>query len=58
MNAAGELFGEQRLMKTIQCCDGLTAADIAKRILEAVDAFVGSAPQSDNIKVVMRRIET
>ncbi len=58
MNAAGELFGEQRLMKAIQGCDGLTAADIAKHVLQAVDTFVGSAPQRDDITlVVMRRIE-
>jgi sigma-B regulation protein RsbU (phosphoserine phosphatase) len=58
MNAAGEQFGEQRLMKAIECCDGLTAAEITKRLLGEVDTFVASAPQHDDMTlVVMRFVE-
>jgi serine phosphatase RsbU (regulator of sigma subunit) len=58
MNAAEEEFGESRLMKAIEGCDSLTAAEMAKRLLGAVDTFVASAPQHDDMTlVVMRLIE-
>ena len=56
MNPTGEQFGEQRLMKAIECCDGLTAAEIAKRLLVAVDAFVAGAPQHDDMTLLVMRI--
>jgi sigma-B regulation protein RsbU (phosphoserine phosphatase) len=56
MNAAGEEFGEQRLMKAIEGCDSLTAAEIAKRLLGAVDTFVASAPQHDDMTLVVMRL--
>jgi sigma-B regulation protein RsbU (phosphoserine phosphatase) len=56
MNAAGEEFGEQRLMKEIEGCDGLTAAEVAKRLLGAVDTFVASAPQHDDMTLVVMKL--
>jgi sigma-B regulation protein RsbU (phosphoserine phosphatase) len=56
MNAAGEQFGEQRLMKAIECCDGFTATDIAKRLLVLVDTFVGGAPQHDDMTLLVMRL--
>jgi serine phosphatase RsbU (regulator of sigma subunit) len=50
-----QLFGEERLKAVLQ----RTAAEPAARILEAVqrevDAFVGSAPQSDDQTIVVAR---
>ena len=56
MNAAEEEFGESRLMKAIEGCDSLTAAEIAKRLLGAVDTFVASARQHDDMTLVVMRL--
>jgi sigma-B regulation protein RsbU (phosphoserine phosphatase) len=58
MNAADEEFGELRLRETIECSDDLSANELAKRVLCAVDEFVGSAqPHDDMTLMVMRLIE-
>jgi sigma-B regulation protein RsbU (phosphoserine phosphatase) len=59
MNATEEEFGEPRLMEAIECNDGLSADEMAKRVLCAVDEFVGSVQQHDDMTlVVMRLVET
>jgi sigma-B regulation protein RsbU (phosphoserine phosphatase) len=56
MNAVDEEFGEQRLMKTIECCDSLPADEIAEHVLRAVDEFVGNVEQHDDMTIVLMRI--
>ncbi|MBI3476391.1 MAG: serine/threonine-protein phosphatase [Acidobacteria bacterium] len=58
MNAADEEFGELRRMETIECNGGLSSDELAKRVLCAVDEFVGSAQQRDDMTLMgMRLIE-
>ncbi len=56
MNEGGEEFGEPRLMKAIEYCGDLTAAQIAKQLLATVDKFVANAPQHDDMTLVVMRL--
>lgn len=56
MNTADEEFGERRLMEAIECYKGLSATELAKRVLCAVDEFVGSAQQHDDMTLVVMRV--
>lgn len=52
------LFRRQMLGEAIECNDGLSASELAKRVLCAVDEFVGSAKHHDDMTLmVMRLIE-
>ena len=56
MNAAEEQFGERRLMEAIESNDGLSTAEIAQRVLCAVDEFVGNVTQQDDMTLVVMRV--
>ena len=51
-NASDELFGEPRLEKALARLGDASAADICKGVKAEVDAFVGEAPQFDDITMV------
>lgn len=53
MNAADEEFGIGRFLETVRGTTGLTSAQQIQRIQESVDAFVGDAPQQDDITLVV-----
>lgn len=53
MNAQGEEFGEARLRQVIADNRDLSAGEIANALLEAVEAFTGYAPQSDDRTLVV-----
>jgi PAS domain S-box-containing protein len=52
--AAGDLFGEDRLMTLVESCAGLGAPSVAKRIERAVVAFQGGRPHDDIAILVLR----
>ena len=54
-NPAQEMFGEDRLREAIVGARMLSAAAIVAAILESVQAFSGSAPQSDDITLMVVR---
>ena len=56
MNANGELWGEEQLMRTLTTCDGLPSKEIVARITAAADQFVGTAKQNDDMTVVVARV--
>lgn len=56
MNEAEEEFGEERLKAVITSHLGRSAAELQDEILNAVDRFVGSAPQHDDITLVVARV--
>jgi Serine phosphatase RsbU, regulator of sigma subunit len=56
-NAAQEMFGEERLRRTIAETRTLPAAGILKAILDSVHAFSGTTPQSDDITLMVIRNE-
>jgi len=54
-NFRNELFGDSRLNKVASECARLSAADVSEKILKAVRAFVGPAPPSDDLTLVVLR---
>ena len=50
-----ELFGESRLNSVAKECAKLPAADVSEKILKAVRTFVGPAPPSDDLTLVVLR---
>jgi phosphoserine phosphatase RsbU/P len=48
-NEAADEFGEGRLLTELQLGRGSLASDALKRLMSSVDAFVGPAPQHDDI---------
>ncbi len=54
-NTAQEMFGEDRLREAIARARMLPAAAIVAAILESVQAFSGTAPQSDDITLIVIR---
>jgi sigma-B regulation protein RsbU (phosphoserine phosphatase) len=55
MNTADEEWGEDRLIETTEKCDGMTAADMISRIVEAADRFAAGAKQHDDMTLLIVR---
>jgi sigma-B regulation protein RsbU (phosphoserine phosphatase) len=52
-NPKGELFGIQRLSSLLEKCSGASAAEIYSATMEAVVNFRDSAPQDDDVTLVV-----
>ena len=52
-NTAGDMFSFERMRKVIDDNKDLTAEDLVKKLFDTVDAFVGSAPQFDDLTAVV-----
>jgi sigma-B regulation protein RsbU (phosphoserine phosphatase) len=50
----GQFYGEQRLLQVIRRCN-CSAQETLEIILEDVDHFTGSTPQSDDITLLVVR---
>jgi len=48
-------FGEERLLEVLRDCRGSRAEAMVVAVKERVDAFVGDAPQFDDLTVVILR---
>jgi len=55
MNSADEEWGEQRMIQTVESCDGLRAQEIMQRVFTAADTFVAGAKQHDDMTLVVLR---
>ena len=51
-NAENELYGEKRLVKLLDSLHGLTGEEICRAVKADIDAFVGDAPQFDDITML------
>lgn len=49
INQAEELFGEERLIKTIEAKAQVSAQEIQEAIVEKVQEFIGDTPQADDL---------
>jgi sigma-B regulation protein RsbU (phosphoserine phosphatase) len=58
MNAADDCFGETRLGHLIEACADLGPEALRARVLEAVEAFVGGAPQHDDMTMIALRVDS
>jgi sigma-B regulation protein RsbU (phosphoserine phosphatase) len=57
-NPEGDLFSEQRLETVLRAAAGRSSPEIVKSVAEAVRGFVGPAPPSDDIAMlVLRRLD-
>jgi sigma-B regulation protein RsbU (phosphoserine phosphatase) len=52
-NVNGELFEVARLLDAVQNCRERTARAAQDAVLAAVDRFVGAAPQSDDLTMLV-----
>ena len=55
MNSSQELFGEERLNRLLFDIRGCDAPTVIERVIGAVRAFVGEAPQWDDMTIVVVR---
>lgn len=53
MNEQGEMFGFERLIEAVQGAESLTADSLLKEVTDRVKTFVGGAPQSDDLTVIV-----
>jgi len=56
MNLAEEEWGEEKLIEAAKAYDGLRAAEIIKRLVNAADEFAAGAKQHDDMTLVIVRI--
>jgi sigma-B regulation protein RsbU (phosphoserine phosphatase) len=56
MDAAGELFGEERLEAALRSHSGAPAEAMVREVVGAVRAFAGTAPQADDIAALALRL--
>jgi sigma-B regulation protein RsbU (phosphoserine phosphatase) len=52
-NKQGEFFEDRLLQKTVVECADLSAQEVQDKILDEVQSFVGSAPQFDDITLLI-----
>jgi phosphoserine phosphatase RsbU/P len=55
MNPAGELFGEERLGSWAVTAAGASSLELARDLVARVTAFAGTAPQHDDITIIVIR---
>lgn len=55
MSTSGELFGEERLLATLQANAELPPAELVQAVVAAVDAHAGGAPQADDMTLLVVR---
>ena len=56
MNGADEEWGEESLLKTLEDCEGKTAAETVACIMAAADRFTAGAKQYDDMTVVVMKV--
>jgi sigma-B regulation protein RsbU (phosphoserine phosphatase) len=56
MNAESDCFGEPRLCHLVEEHGHLTLEELRERILREIDAFVGGAPQHDDMTMILVKI--
>jgi sigma-B regulation protein RsbU (phosphoserine phosphatase) len=57
MNARDDCFGEQRLGRLLEEHAHLPSEELRERILREIAAFVGDAPQHDDMTMILLRVE-
>lgn len=56
-NLQQELFGSQRLIAALNGASQLTAPEIVGAVEQAIQGFVGTAPQNDDITMILLKVE-
>ena len=58
LNEGDAFFGDERLLASLRETAGRPAAEVARRLLAAVDAFVGEARWHDDVSLMVVRRAT
>jgi sigma-B regulation protein RsbU (phosphoserine phosphatase) len=56
-NARQEEYGETRVFSVLEASTSATPADLLKRLMSALDLFVGSTPQHDDVTCMLLKAE-
>jgi sigma-B regulation protein RsbU (phosphoserine phosphatase) len=56
-NADHDMFGEERIVETVQAHKTASAQELLEAVKSAVDTFVSSAPQSDDLTLMVMRCQ-
>jgi sigma-B regulation protein RsbU (phosphoserine phosphatase) len=54
-SASGDEFGRERMEDTLKACHGMSPDAVIDTLMGAIRVFVGSAPQADDITVLVVR---
>jgi len=57
MNARDDLFGESRLGRLVETHAHLPSEELRERVLRDIAAFVGDAPQHDDMTMILLKID-
>jgi len=57
MNAGDDFFGEGRLGRILEEHADLPADELRERVLREIEAFVGAAPQHDDMTMILLKVE-
>ena len=57
MNAGDDCFGEDRLGELMEAHSDLRSDEIRERVLREIGAFVGTAPQHDDMTMILLKID-
>jgi sigma-B regulation protein RsbU (phosphoserine phosphatase) len=57
MNAADDCFGEVRLGQLVEGHAHLPSDELRERVLREIEAFVGGAPQHDDMTMILLKID-
>jgi sigma-B regulation protein RsbU (phosphoserine phosphatase) len=57
MNVQEEMFGFERLLEVVQGAQAMTADSLLKEIMDGVNAFVGKAPQHDDLTIIVASVD-
>jgi serine phosphatase RsbU (regulator of sigma subunit) len=57
MNAQDDFFGDSRLGRLVEQHADLPAEELRERVLREISAFVGGAPQHDDMTMILLKIE-
>ena len=57
MNARDDLFGEERLGRLVETHAHLPSEELRERVLREIAAFVGDAPQHDDMTMILLKVD-
>ena len=57
MNAYDDCFGETRLGEIVQSHSHLSSEELRERVLREIAAFVGDAPQHDDMTMILLKVD-
>jgi sigma-B regulation protein RsbU (phosphoserine phosphatase) len=57
MNERDDCFGEGRLGQFVEMHSHLTSDELRERVLREIEAFVGDAPQHDDMTMILLKVD-